>query len=92
MAAFRDPRAMWLRCRAVIKTRQSHETTRLILVSFSSVRLLVQTSPSFRFCRFASLVSPIMSFYSFLTSYTGQSLINGFDWFNGTDLSHGFVA
>lgn len=30
--------------------------------------------------------------YSLSTSYAGDSLLNGFDWVNGTDLSNGYVA
>ncbi|RGP78569.1 glycoside hydrolase family 16 [Fusarium longipes] len=29
--------------------------------------------------------------YSLTTSFIGESLISGFEWFNGTDLSNGFV-
>ncbi|CAG7560202.1 unnamed protein product [Fusarium equiseti] len=29
--------------------------------------------------------------YSLTTSFIGESLLSGFDWFNGTDLSNGFV-
>lgn len=30
--------------------------------------------------------------YSLTTSYMGESLLSGFDWFNGDDLSNGFVS
>jgi hypothetical protein len=30
--------------------------------------------------------------YSLSTSYVGEALLSGFDWFNGTDLSNGFVS
>lgn len=30
--------------------------------------------------------------YSLQTSYMGESLLSGFDWFNGEDLSNGFVS
>ncbi|KEY74214.1 hypothetical protein S7711_00370 [Stachybotrys chartarum IBT 7711] len=30
--------------------------------------------------------------FSLVTSYVGESLLSGFDWFDGTDLSHGFVS
>ncbi|KAM0506223.1 hypothetical protein ACHAP8_001257 [Fusarium lateritium] len=29
--------------------------------------------------------------YSLVTSFIGESLLSGFEWFNGTDLSNGFV-
>lgn len=30
--------------------------------------------------------------YSLATSYVGESLLSGFNWFDGTDLSNGFVS
>lgn len=30
--------------------------------------------------------------YSLATSYAGESLLSGFDWFNGEDPSHGYVS
>jgi hypothetical protein len=30
--------------------------------------------------------------YALQTSYMGESLLSGFDWFNGKDLSNGFVS
>jgi hypothetical protein len=29
--------------------------------------------------------------YSLVTSYAGESLLSGFNWFNGEDPSHGTV-
>lgn len=30
--------------------------------------------------------------YSLATSYVGESLLSGFNWHNGIDLSNGFVS
>lgn len=30
--------------------------------------------------------------YSLATSYSGEALLSGFDWFNGDDLSNGYVS
>jgi hypothetical protein len=32
------------------------------------------------------------SSYSLVNSYQGETLLSGFDWFNGPDPSNGYVA
>lgn len=74
-----------LKCIRIINNNHS--------VFYLHTRQLTQTTTSttLQYSFTDTFTSFIMS-YSLTTSYMGESLLSGFDWFNGDDLSNGFVS